>query len=185
MAKEKYYEIFNELEGYKKGILIDFNDLSQDQLNFKMKTKNWSLLQIVEHIILAETGTINYVNKKLLGKESLKNSGFFSFLRSKTLNYFMNSGIRFKARVETTLPAEQPNLKEITLKWDIARNAIKRLIDASDETLLQKQIFKHPLAGRINGLQMLEFLQIHLKRHFKQIVELKKHPAFPGNEVAE
>jgi hypothetical protein len=40
------------------------------------------------------------------------------------------------------------------------------------EDISEKKIFRHPITGRMNPEDTLAFMELHARRHFKQIKEI-------------
>jgi len=186
VKKEKLLKSLIELDSYKKAILTDFNSLNLSQLHFKPGKNEWSLIQIVEHLVLSEMASTNYVSKKLLNTNLLKGDSPITKFRFSLLNLLMKSPFKFNAPSKAKIiPSQRPKLSDLELKWNIARQTMHKIIESNNETVLDKLIWKHPFAGRFNFNEMLNFCLIHLKRHFKQMMEIKNHPSFPQTKKVE
>lgn len=170
---------FDEIEAIKVSILNELDQLSVHQLNFKPTARKWSLLQVAEHLMLAETGSMNYVNKKTLKPDELENYSLKATFRFWFLKFFLNTPIRIKNRVSPITPTLKPAIKDVKLRWEIARKALRQFIDKHDDAILKKLVFKHPIAGRINALQMMQFFKLHLNHHIKQMERVKNHRNYP------
>jgi len=178
--RAKLNSTFDEIEVLKTDILTDFEQLSIHQLSFKPNSRKWSLLQVIEHLMLAETGSLNYVNKKLLDPSTLEAYSFKAAFRFKLLQLIFKSPIKIRNRPTSVTPTLEPDIKDVKLRWDIARKALRKFIDAYDDNTLKKLVYKHPFAGRINALQMILFFKLHIKHHKKQIERIKKHRNYPN-----
>lgn len=178
--RAKLNSTFDEIEALKTSILTDFDQLSIHQLTFKPNSRKWSLLQVIEHLMLAETGSINYVNKKLLDPTKLEEYSFKAAFRFKLLQSVFALPLKIRRRPATADPTLEPDLKDVKLRWDIARKALRKFLDAYDDVILKKLVYKHPFAGRINALQMTLFFKLHIKHHQKQIERIKKHRNYPN-----
>ena len=42
--------------------------LTEDQLNYKFNPDTWSIIEVIQHLLLAEGGTYRYISKKILSK---------------------------------------------------------------------------------------------------------------------
>jgi len=177
--QQKLEEKFNFIEGLKKDIIKDYGQLTPNQLNFKPKANKWSMIQVVEHLMLAETTSLNYVNKKILDPSALEDKTAASQLKTWLLKTSFTLPFKFKAKVSFIKPTNDPDYKNVLLRWDIARNALRKLLDEQSNELLEKLIYKHPIAGRLNAHQMLIFFEYHIKHHLKQINRIKNHKNYP------
>jgi len=176
----KLNSTFDEIEALKTSLLHDFEQLSLHQLSFKPNARKWSLLQVIEHLMLAETGSVNYVNKKILDPSQLENYSLRATLRFWWLQFFLKAPFRIKRRPTQVTPTLEPNFDDVKLRWDIARKALRKFVDKHDDAILKKLVYKHPFAGRINTLQMMQFFKLHINHHKKQIERIKKHRNYPN-----
>jgi len=69
--------------------------------------------------------------------------------------------------------------QELINKWDRSRKEFRDYLGDFDSDKLQYFIFKHPIAGKLNILQALEFINYHMIHHQKQIERIKKLNNFP------
>lgn len=167
------------IEGLKNGIINNFNNLNENQLSFKPSNNKWSLVQVIEHLTLAETNSLNYVNKKILDPSALLDANLASKLKFWLLKTLFALSIKIKRRPTMVTPTDSPDYSNIILRWDIARNALQKLIDEQSDEILDKLVYKHPAAGRLTAYQMLCFFEDHIKHHKKQIKRIKEHRNYP------
>ncbi len=172
---------FEEIEQLKAAILSEFHQLSIQQLNFKPRTQKWSLLQVIEHLMLAETASVNYVNKKILDPSKLEDYSLKATFRFWLLQFFLKAPfIRIKRRPTQVTPTLEPDFDDVKLRWKIARKALRKFMDNYDDATLKKLIYKHPFSGRLNCLQMMLFFKMHINHHKKQIDRIKNHRNYPN-----
>ena len=80
-----------ELSEIKNRILNNLVDYTAEELNFKPSENEWSISQVVEHLIESEAGVNKYINFKLKNIEEQPKAGIRSFLNSKVLNKKLKS----------------------------------------------------------------------------------------------
>jgi len=178
--RKKLIAKVNIIEDLKNEIINNFNTLSENQLNFKPGENKWNLLQVVEHLTLAETESLNYVNKKILDPSTLLAANLGSKFRFWLLKTTFSLPIKIKNRPTMVTPTNSPDYKNVLLRWDIVRSALQQLIDEQSDKILEKLIYKHPVAGRLTAYQMVYFFEDHIKHHQKQIKRIKKHRNYPS-----
>jgi len=179
--KAELIKAIDEIEAIKETLISDYEQLTEPQLTFRPNSRKWNLLQVAEHLMLAETGSINYVNKKIKGINSLEEYSFKAGFRFWLMKCLLNAPVKIRNRPSSTAPTLEPDFKDLKLRWDIARQALKKFTETYDEETLNKLVYKHPFAGRLNTLQMVKFFKLHLNHHMKQIKRIKKHRNFPDN----
>ena len=150
--------------------------LSSDQLNRKIDSKTWSIIQVIQHLIIAEGGSYRYISKKLLDPSKLERTSFKTKLREFKLNMYIKTPIKWPAPkivqpVHSELPEDLPTLLN---EWKKIRKDLYELLQGLDADLWQKEIHKHPLVGRISLNGTLNFIEFHFDRHQKQIERIMK-----------
>ena len=77
--------------------------------------------------------------------------------------------IKFKAPeiVEPKIPFT--TLAELETRWSNNRNAIAKILNTLSDEEVNKTLWKHALAGKMNLHHMVQFLGLHYYRHKKQI----------------
>jgi len=137
----------------KLNILLEYlKDYSEDQLNRKPGPEKWSVIQVMHHLLLAESGSHRYLEKKLSFGADLKNAGVQSWFRKQTLKVVMKSPLKWKAPAAIS----QDNLPNYAGFWDTAkqwkeeRAALKKFLSTVPADTLGKEAYKHSFAGRMN-----------------------------------
>ncbi len=174
---EKAFDAFEEL---RVATLNDLSKLSNEQLHFKPTPESWSIVETMHHLYLSELGTHGYMTKKLQGNDTLKKSGFKSALNSFLLKYFLRSPMKFKLPPKAPIvPTGDIAYGDLVEQWNLLRKDLAELFDLFDVESAEKLSFKHPVIGRINAHQTLQFLTEHFSHHLQQIERIRNHKDFP------
>ncbi len=148
------------------------NKYSDDDLNWKPKKDQWSVLQVLVHLMIAEAGSQNYVEKKLSsGYNQLPKAGILSGVRKILLIAALRTPFKFKAPAivgNENIP-ERSSFWDIVKQWKKQRENLRTYLASLPEEALAKEIYKHPIAGRMSIYGMFTFFESHFKRHRKQI----------------
>lgn len=163
---------FDEMESGRMRLFQMIQNQGDDILNKKPAPGKWSPIQILHHLILAESGTYQYVKKKTGNPDQLEKSGWREKLNYIILSIFLKAPLKWKApKVASDLP-EQDSLSHTADLYSALRSEWKQLIEEMPEDISDKKIFRHPIAGRMNLEDTLGFMELHAKRHFNQIREI-------------
>ena len=160
---------FNQLENSRLQLLAELEKRDDKELNFHPGKDKWSVIQVMHHLIIIEQLSIGYINKKLTYKTNINKSGFGSAIRVFVLTLILKMPFRFKAPKIVSEVPDNSDLNETKNQWDQVRKEMQELFDNLPEDFLNKNIFKHALAGKMNIYQMLSFMEEHFKHHVKQI----------------
>ncbi|MEM9921384.1 MAG: DinB family protein [Bacteroidota bacterium] len=177
-----------ELQSLDKGLsalLKEMKVYSDDQLNRSHGEGKWSAIQIMHHLMMSERYSLKYVQKKLSFNPELKKAGFKSTMRRLLVTSYLGSPLKIKA--PEAISGE--NLPDFVSFWDSAkswksqREELRAYLEQLPNHLLDKEIYKHPFAGRLSILGMLRFFNAHFKRHHKQVRRVLKQMVPVGGNV--
>lgn len=169
-----FQTIFTQLESQRSSIMALVSHLDDHRLNRTPGQGKWSIAQILSHIISAEQLSLRYMQKKILGIEKVKNSGFREEIKMNILKISQRMpGVKFKAPkgvIENT--PLYGTLAIISAEWNKTREEMKKFLEAIPEHQVKKLIYKHPIAGYLNAGQGLLFFREHIIHHSPQIKRL-------------
>lgn len=133
----------------------------------------WSALQIVEHLITSETGTLEYLKKKTqTAPELMHPAGQAEAQAARKLSLALKSDERWKAPDILPQPSGNFPMSMLQAAWSDLRVQWKAFLDELPADYYDKQVFKHPLAGRLNMEQTLDFVCHHIDHHVHQLRRL-------------
>ncbi len=178
---DKIKSKFFHLQESRKNLASQLTAIDSRFMIFKINAEKWSAIQICFHIIKSEQLTIISLGKNLQLKDRLKKSSFISTVRSMSLTYVLKSGIKIKAPAIVANMPENYDFDELMKKWQTIRTSLKDYIDKFPAEYLNKEIYKHPIAGWLNLSQTLIFLQNHFDHHKIQIERLLSEYKNPKN----
>jgi uncharacterized damage-inducible protein DinB len=170
----------SKLDNQLDELLQMVKPLSSKQQNFKPDANSWSMLQVFRHMMQSEGQIHKYLRKKILGAKTTGKAGIGALLRSVILNVAMRLPIKYKVpdAIKVDLD-ENYDYEKLSAEWKSLRKEIRDFLEDIDEETSRKEIFRHPVMGRMSILQGLAFMQVHLARHTHQVERIMRHPDFP------
>lgn len=136
--------------------------------------EGWSALQIVEHLIMSENGTLEYLRRKSQAPATeLEPAGEQEAEVSRKLNLALKSDHRWEAPPVLAPPRGDQSLEHLVEQWSVLRSQWKRFLDELAPDYYDKKMFRHPLAGRLNLEQTLSFVEHHIRHHVHQLRRLQ------------
>jgi len=168
--KKKIYSAHARYDAKVKAILQEFAPLNNDLLNRKPADGGWSAIQTLHHLILVEENSLAYLRKKLSFGPVLEKSGLGSWTRSLLLGLTLRSPLKFKAPKAAgneRLP-EHATFIDTQAQWQKIRTEWQEFFEEMPAEWQDKAVYKHPRAGRLSWMQMLNFISIHFDRHLEQ-----------------
>ncbi len=167
----------NHIDAQLEMLLSDLKQYSEEDLNRKPSSNAWSAIQLMHHLILAETLSLKYVQKKLSFNPPLKPIGIGTKFRLLLYRIYNVLPVKFKAPEGisgTNLPA-YATFVETAEKWRTQRQQLRQYLSTLSADYFQKEIYKHPFAGRMSLQGMLFTFEGHMERHRKQFKKLLAH----------
>jgi DinB superfamily len=130
----------------------------------------WSIAQVVEHLLASEKGTLGYMKKKSSGGwDALEDEAEQHRVSSAAINARLESNERYKAPDVLPEPTNALALHALFSTWNELRNEMSAFLESVEPQHLRKLVFRQPAAGMLTVLQTLEFMDAHLRHHIPQI----------------
>jgi len=165
---------FNDIENSRQQLFQHLEQYTEEQLNFKPSAEEWSILQVMHHLMMAERGSVIYVQKKLTnGLADIPEIDAESAERFQQLTDYMQGDNRVGAPPMVSPVFERETLNSTREGWDNIRQDTAAQLERFGDNDLNKATYKHLLAGRMTIGQMLGFFGLHFNRHLNQIERIK------------
>lgn len=163
-----------KMEEAKSSFLAMIEAWSDDQL-LANPNDGWSALQIVEHLIMSENGTLDYLKRKSQAPAAeLEAAGEQEAEVSRKLNLALKSDQRWEAPAVLAPPRGDESLDRLIEQWSHLRVQWKKFLEELSPEYYDKKMFRHPLAGRLNMEQTLSFVEHHIRHHVHQLRRLQE-----------
>lgn len=169
--RKELLKLYRTLEDERDSLFSILKNYNDKTVNKQPGPQQWSAQQVMNHLILSEKYSVGYCQKKLSFNPELKKAGIGSILKAWTVTTYFKLPLKIKAPKGIDTPALPPfeSLDDIKSKWEAERGTMKQFIEAVDEQYLDKEIYKHPFAGRLTLYGMMKFFIAHFRHHRKQI----------------
>lgn len=157
---KKLVQLFEGLQHY-----------SEKTLNLPPSKEAWSVLEILQHLYLAEKTSLDSIQKELEKETVFESAGFADSLRAFALRTALSFPLKFKAPYTLNRDAfiSDPTFWEVAKSWKNERLRLKQFFKEIPADLLTKSAYKHPRGGLMTVYGMLAFYESHFNRHLKQI----------------
>ncbi|MCB0619645.1 MAG: DinB family protein [Saprospiraceae bacterium] len=160
-----------ELDAELAQLLAELKNYTHQQLNSIPSPGSWSAIQVMHHLLIAEELSFKYLQKKLSFNPSLQKANWRTRLRQSFLAFYLHTPIKFKAPKGVSTPAfpREATLIDTAKRWTSNREALAEYLNELPPEILDKEAYRHPIAGRLTVKGMLSFFRDHFDRHRKQI----------------
>ncbi|MBX2895304.1 MAG: DinB family protein [Cyclobacteriaceae bacterium] len=166
--------VFEKIEKQKQELLHLIESYSPEQLHHGSPGQ-WSLSQVLAHLITSEQLSVQYLKKKYLAIAEQPRTGIVEELKMLTL--IISQRLPFKFKAPKVVVDNTPTFADaaaIAKAWATTRADMKDLLSQFTADQLTRKVYKHPVAGKLNILQAMRFFREHMIHHQPQIKRLLK-----------
>jgi len=167
---------FDRLEATRGALARRLDGVDRARLNRRRDDGGWSALQVLHHVVVSEEASIGYIRKKVQAGLAIPRAGLRSRLRLLALQLAHASPMRFKAPAPVASVPEEIDPSALLARWEATRSAWRELLDGFPPELVERQVFRHPLVGRMGLRDTLGFMQSHLDHHVRQVEQTLDRP---------
>ena len=163
-------EKMDRFEAMRLSLLEGLSEIPEDQLTARPMEGKWSILEIVEHMAVAEREVL----MGLPGHSELTafQRTFKNKLMLKIVMFVLGNRIRVKVPSKTMNPKGGTSLSEVRSLWDESQAWFRDYVRSLSEDELQNAVFKHPVSGPITPAQAMDMSFAHFESHRAQIDRL-------------
>jgi len=165
MKKDKILQTLNKLAS-KQSVTIQATALLTDP--YKKEDDQWSAIQILEHIYLSQGGIYKYIKDKGL-EQNVGKAGVKDRIKNLGLKFMLNGKNKFKAPKILPIPLNKHTPEELQKKFQVLNQSIQTFFESLPEEKLNKVVFKHPRAGKMDILAVVKFWSQHWHHHEQQL----------------
>ena len=162
--------LVTELEDRKSELLEDLKSYSDNHLQFQPAPERWSMLMVLQHIVLGEQG-IRLTQEELRinpVRHLLKPGDMFAVVMD-----VLNKDIPVEVPDAFVEPDGSMGLDELIALWDLERKALCDLLEEVTEKTVSHVMFSHPAAGPLDPVRTLQLAVAHFNTHRRQIDRLR------------
>jgi hypothetical protein len=144
--------------------------LTPEQLLFKPEPDRWSILQVLQHVVLGAQGMRR-------SESELRQSPLREILKPGEMVKLVMDVLVKDVPVDVPDPSMEPDgkvtIEELRAIWRKERRALAALLETVSAEKLEQVMFSHAAAGPLTALQMLEIAEAHLGTHRRQMDRIR------------
>ncbi len=157
--------------------LAPVSEAGAAQLRFRPVPGAWSMLDVTEHLVLAE-------EKSLLGMLKGPPPGMtvtpVAHARMALVRLVMKTDIRIKVPVARVIPEGTASLQELESRWNESRRGLERFLEAISGADARAPRFRHPIGGWVTADEGVAFLADHIRHHLRQVHRIRRAAGYPS-----
>jgi hypothetical protein len=169
MRLEDRLQAFDET---RHGLLDEMEGLDPALLVAKPIPGKWSMIEIVEHLVLAELAVLRGLPDPSLLVE--KNRDVGNRVRYVLVLFILTSGIPVRTPSPAMVPQGDRSLAELRRLWDESQRWLRSCIAHLGPGAGRKAVFEHPIAGPLTVSQAVRMGQVHVDGHARQLRRLRR-----------
>jgi hypothetical protein len=170
--------LWTELQAVRAEVLREAEGLSQGQADWKSSAKEWSVGEVVHHLILAEIATGKLTTKLTREAEAAGAAGGFPADLT-ALKPFPAPPAGAAEAPEVVWPEHGKPIEELLATMRATRERSRRSIEKLASLDPRPLKFKHFRFGELDLAQWWQLQAHHDGIHLAQIREIKGAPGFP------
>ena len=159
------HEIFESLTFKRNELLKNIGSLSNDQLYFKAGPDKWSVVEVVEHLVIVEDDLLKQISTPIPTFDSESRSPE----KYKRVLKVMERDIKVDVPHESMEPRGRLTLEELVSQWDGIREKLQEFLVGVNSENKDNLIYRHPFAGPLNISETLHFVDVHFDNHLRHI----------------
>lgn len=161
------FRTLTRMEAEREALVTSLAAYSTESLERKPRLNAWSVAQVITHVVIAEETALAYLHRKLdLGGHGP--STFRSALKLGLLRVALALPIKYKAP-PAIAAIPDCTIAEALERWDLVRQRLHSTCSELDEALVRRELFKHPVLGKLGFNDGLRFLRTHALHHRAQV----------------
>ncbi len=153
-------------------LVSELDGLSPDQLSFRMTPESWSILEVVEHLAIAEPQYWQQVLDSMKQPPSDKKP---EATDAGILWYGIDRTNRQKTGEARVPKGKFPDIGTSLAEFRKLRKTIRSYAEKTTEDPRSRML----LEGNMDVYQWLLMISTHSQRHILQIREIKAHASYP------
>jgi hypothetical protein len=170
-------ELLKYMQQTRQNFLNSVKGLSEAQLKFKPAPEKWSVLEVSEHIALAED-MLGGMTMKMMTEPAAEKKAEMYGKEDKLVAGVTDRSKKFQAPDPLKPTGKWATEAEILKAFNASRDKNIDFVKQTSEAEMRARMAKSP-AGELDAHEFMLFMAGHSARHTKQIEEVKADPNFP------
>ncbi|MEZ4413047.1 MAG: DinB family protein [Gemmatimonadales bacterium] len=166
------------LDAAREAFLAPIRAATDQQRSFRPAPGAWSMLDVTEHLVLAE-------EKSLLGILKGPPPGTtitpVARVRMAMVLLVMRTDLRVKVPVARVLPTGTVSLAELETRWGEARRGLQQVLEPVTAAEARTARFRHPIGGWVSVGTGVAFYTAHIRHHARQVRRIRRAAGFPSS----
>ena len=166
-------EQYDSLKRKLEALLQHLDSLSGEELSFKAGPDKWSIVEVVEHLVIAEQELLKQLSAHIpattLDPEAKTPE------KHQTVIKVMERDIEVDVPHESLEPHGNIALEDLLIQWNEIREKLPGLLAEIKPEKKDDPVFQHPYGGPLDIADTLQFFEVHFDNHMRHIDRILAH----------
>jgi hypothetical protein len=160
-------ERFQSLTQKRGQLLKRLDDLSKETLYFKAGPDKWSVVEVIEHLVIAEENLLQQLSANI--PDSTLDPASKTPDNFRMVIMVMEQDIEVEVPDKRAEPKGRYTLEELIGKWDDIRDRLPEYLTVVADEKKEDLVYHHPFGGPLNVIDALHFIEVHFDNHMRHI----------------
>jgi hypothetical protein len=160
-------EQYDSLKLKLEALLQHLDSLSGEELSFKAGPDKWSIVEVVEHLVIAEEDLLKQLSTNI--PASTLDPEAKTPEKHQTVIKVMERDIEVDVPHESLEPHGRIALDDLLNQWDDIRKKLPGLLAEVEPEKKDDPVFRHPYGGPLDIADTLQFFEVHFDNHMRHI----------------
>ena len=158
---------YDRLKLKLEALLKHLGSLTSEKLSFKAGPDKWSIVEVVEHLVVAEKDLLNQLSINI--PASALDPKSKTPERHQTVIKVMERDIEVDVPDNSLEPQGRLTLDELLSQWDEIRKKLASLLAEIQSKSIDDPVYRHPYGGPLDISETLQFFEVHFDNHMRHI----------------
>lgn len=164
--------LLRQIQERRSTIVAEIGALSPSDQRWREQEASWSALDILEHLVLAESVVLGDLSTAL--ERTHQSPTLPERVKSAIVWMVLRFGIRARVPARAMKPTGQGAFDELRERWDAKHEQLRAFASRLEGAAVQRRVFRHPIAGPMHTEQALRLMYAHMGTHQRQLARLKQ-----------
>ena len=153
---------YDTLEETRLVLIHKVRSLEPERLKHKSGPDHWSILEDIQHMVLAEQKTVLKARSDLDSEE--KNPDMF-----KMVLQVLDQDLVVDVPDPDMVPDGNATLEDLIQDWEQARKRLLQFLEGCGPEDLERPVSRHPVTGPLTVVECLRLIASHFNHHRRRI----------------
>jgi len=150
-----------------EALLQRLDSLTGETLSFKAGPDKWSIIEVVEHLVIAEQGLLEQLSTNI--PASTLDPEAKTPEKHQTVIKVMERDIEVDVPHASLEPHGNIALEDLRRQWNDIREKLPGLLAEIKPGKKDDPVFQHPYGGPLDIADTLQFFEVHFDNHMRHI----------------